>query len=313
MAKQFTNYPDLVAALKALTADEILPSVELTPALAEAILAHDPVNRDLRKANVEKLRREIVGGFWDHRKSALMRFTESDGRLSDGQHRCHAVVAAGQSIVVHMATAPDTIGMDQGATRTLADQLRIHSNLTDKVQRDLASTVTKRICGITNPNDRELITFFEAHKAFILECVSKPLAWLADKDKVTLTLMKPALLANTRAEEIHLNQQPPAEVDELLEDIVNGGETAPQGSPRRAAARQIWDAMEHAYGKSGPKLRDVIKWVHVAIDQKRAGHVKNIVHARFLGKSRRKTAGTPLAPVTQVTQVTQPTQPELHG
>lgn len=304
MTKQFTNYHDLVTALTALTADEILPSVELTPTLAEAILAHDPVNRDLRKANVEKLRREIVGGFWDHRKSALMRFTESDGRLSDGQHRCRAVIEAGMSIIVHMATAPDTIGMDQGATRTLADQLRIHANLTDKVQRDLASTVTKRICGITGANDRELITFFEANKGFILECVTKPLGWLADQEASVAAVIKPSLLAVTRAEEIHLNNQPASEVDELLEDLVNAGETAPEGSPRRSAAKQVWDAMQSAFQKRGPKLKDVLKWVHVAIDQKRAGHVRNIMHARFSGKSRRKAPTPPLAAVTQ---------PELHG
>lgn len=290
MAKEFTSYADLVTALKALTGDEILPSVSLTPTLAEEILAHDPVNRDLRKSNVEKLKREITGGYWDHRKSSLMRFLESDGRLADGQHRCRAVIESQQPIIVHMATAPDTIGMDQGATRTLADQLRIHANITDKVQRDLASTVTKRVCGIQNANDRELITFFETNKTFILECVTKPLEWLADKEPAVAAVMKPALLAVTRAEEILLWEQPAAEVDELLEDLVNAGMTAPEGSSRRAASRQIWDAMQTAFTKRGPKLKDVLRWVHVAIEQKREGKVKNIMQARFSSKGRRKKA-----------------------
>jgi hypothetical protein len=290
MAKEFHTYEDLVKALNALTPDDILPSVSLTPALAEAILAHDPVNRDLRKANVEKLKREITGGFWDHRKSSLMRFLESDGRLSDGQHRCRAVLEAGQAIIVHMATAPDTIGMDQGATRTLADQLRIHANISDKVQRDLASTVTKRLCPTQNANDRELITFFETNKAFILECVMKPIEWLADKEPAVMAVMKPSLFAVTRAMEIHLYEQPPTEVDELLEDIINAGVTAPEGSPRREAAKQIWDAMQSAFTKRGPKQKDVLKWVQVALEQKRKGSVKNIMLARFSRKGRRKKA-----------------------
>jgi hypothetical protein len=286
--KTFASYLELKAALQALGSDEILAAVHLTPALAEDILAHDPVNRDLRKSNLAKIKREIEGNHWDPRKAPLMRFLTDSFRLADGQHRCRAVIETGKSIVQNMAVVPDTIGLDQGAVRSLADQLSIHEGLTDKHERDLAATVTKAICDIPGATDREQIAYYEEHKEFILECVRKPLQWLADKEVSVVAVMKPNLLAVTRAQEIVRYEQPAQEVDELLEDVVNGGDTAPEGSPRRAVARQIWDAMQQAHTKRGARLKDVIKWVRTGLDYKRKGTVKSVMLARFPGKSRGK-------------------------
>ena len=288
----FTSYLALKAALTALGPEETLPAVELTPALAEDILAHDPVNRDLRAGQVKKLAREIESGQWDPRKSPPLRFLP-DGRLADGQHRCKAVIASGRAIMVTIAVVPDTLGLDQGVGRSLADQLKIHANLSDKTERELAAVVTKAICKIPLATDREQVAFFETHRDFILTCVRKPLAWLEDKELSVAAVVKPTLLAVTRAQEIMLHEAPETEVDELLEDIVNGGDTAPAGTPRQLVARQIWDALQSAHVKKGAKLKDVVRWVSVALEQKRRGHVKSIIMARFPGKGRSKKRPAP--------------------
>src|SRR4029453_4813565 len=41
--QRFATYQDLKAALEALNPEDVLAAVELTPALAQDILAHDPV------------------------------------------------------------------------------------------------------------------------------------------------------------------------------------------------------------------------------------------------------------------------------
>jgi hypothetical protein len=285
--KSFASFDDLKRALAYLTPDDFLLSVDLTPALAQGILEGDPVNRDLRKAQVDKLKREILAGQWDIRKSPPLRFLEG-GRLIDGQHRCRAVIASGQPIPVLMVVVPDTLGLDQGVGRTLADQLKIHENISDKQERELASQVTKAICRTPQANDREQVEFFTAHRAFILECVRKPLGWLADKEVSVAAVIKPSLLAVTRAQEIALHEQDPTEVDELLEDVVNGGETAPENSARRHVARQIWDLMQTAHTKKGAKLKDVVKWVSVGLEHKRKNLTRSVMLARFPGKGRAK-------------------------
>jgi hypothetical protein len=287
MSRSFASYQDLITALKA---EHSIPEVHLTPALAADILAHDPVNRDLRKGHVEKLKREILSGNWDARKSPPLRFLPND-RLADGQHRCRAAIEADVAITVTIVTIADTLGLDQGAGRTLADQLAIHvpALFTSKQERDLAATVTKAICRTAGPTDRELIAFFDTHRDFILTCVRKPLEWLGDKEVSVVAVFKPALLAVARAQEIMLHEEPEAEVDELLLDAVNAGATAPDGSARQMYAKQIWDQMQTAHTKRGAKIKDVVKWTRNALRYKRAGgSVKNAIIARFPGESRRK-------------------------
>lgn len=294
----FTTHAEVKAALAALAPHEILSGVAYTPGLAEDVLAHDPVNRDVRLGQKKKLSREMTGGYWDPRKSPPLRFLP-DGRLADGQHRSLAVIETGCTIIVDMVVVNDTLGMDQSVVRSLADQLKIHTHLMDKTERELAALVTKQICRIPLATDREQVAFFEANREFIMTCVRKPLAWLEDKLPSVAAVMKPTLLAVTRAQEIMLHEQPTAEVDELLEDLINGGHTAPEGSLRRQIARQIWDAMQAAHTKKGARPKDVLKWVSVGLEYKRKGVSKSVMLARFPGKGRGKKAKAPGQPPQQ--------------
>jgi hypothetical protein len=288
MPREFASHEALIAALRT---EGHIADVLLTPALASDILAHDPMNRDLRKAHVAKLAREISAGHWDPEKSPPMRFIASTGRLADGQHRSRAVLESDRPIVLGIAQIGDTLGLDQGAHRSLADQLAIHAPtlFVSKQERDLAATVTKAICTIASATDRELVGFFDQHRAFIMDCVRKPLEWLADKEVSVSAVFKPQLVCVARAQEILLYEEPEAEVDELLIDAVNAGATAPAGTPRQSYAKQVWDAMQAAHTRRGARIKDVVKWTRNAMRYKRqGGTVKNAMLARFPGEGKRR-------------------------
>jgi hypothetical protein len=284
MARQFGTFDELQVALAALASDEQF-SVLLTPELAADILAHDPVNRKVRRGNVLKLVREITGGHWDPRKSTAMRFLPTQ-RLADGQHRCLAVVETNTAIVVPICLVPDTVGVDEGAGRTLADHLQLSFGF-NEVEAGLASAVTKALGHVSGAGNRDYLEYFQAHEVFVRECVAKPLAWLADQMPSVAKVFKPQALVVLRARAIIENEQPAESVDQLLYDAINGGATAPEGSNRRALAKQFFDAMHDAFTKRG-KRPEMLKWLLAALTAERAGQIKNILTMRMPSKKKHR-------------------------
>jgi hypothetical protein len=283
MAQTFATYDDLKTALMAHP-DQILPAVELTPALADDILAHDPINRKLRPLNLAKLRREIEGGHWDGRKSTAMRFLPT-GRLADGQHRCRAVVESKIAITVPMCIVTDTLGVDEGANRTLVDHLQLEGALNAE-EAMLVSIVTKALCDVTAPSNRELLDYYHAHQAFILESVRKPLDWLSDQTAGVASIFKPIVLVVLRARAIHEAEQSPEAVDQFLYDAINGGKTAPENSSRRLLAKQLYDAMEEAFTAKKAKRRAMYEWLLAGLKLERDNVVKNIKTTRLGDKKK---------------------------
>lgn len=292
MARSFTSFEELKTALAALSQEENLAAVLLSPELAADILAHDPVNRKVRAANLTKLKRELEGGYWDPRKSTPLRFLPAM-RLADGQHRCRAVVETNIAIVVSVCIVPDTVGVDEGAARTLVDHLQLSHGLDDE-RATLVSVVTKAICHIPAAGNRDYLEFYKQHEAFIKECAEKPLDWLADQQASVAKVFKPPILATIRARAIHEKHEPAESVDQLLSDAINGGATAPEGSPRRALARQFFDAMHDAFSsRKVAKGRDVLKWLLAALQFERAGQMKNILTARLPSDKKRRAKRAP--------------------
>jgi hypothetical protein len=284
MAQEFGSFDDLQAALAALPPDEQL-SLRLTPELAQDILNHDPVNRKIRPANVQRLVREINGGHWDPRKSTAMRFLLSK-RLGDGQHRCKAVIETGIPITVPCCLVSDTIGIDEGAGRTLVDHLQLSFGF-DEHQATLASAVTKALNHVGGAGNREFLDFFKENELFIRECVNKPAEWLADQEPVIAKIFKPVAVAVMRARAIRENQEPAESVDQLLNDAINGGATAPEGSPRRALSKQYFDAMSDSFQKR-TKRPEAFRWLLNALKAARDGQIKNITTMRIAKKSKTK-------------------------
>ena len=241
--EQITTYDELKAKLETLTPDEFGSefTFTLTSELAQAILDHDPVNRTLRPAKVVQYTRAISEGTW-YPPRALPLMFHQDGRLADGQHRCHAVIAANASIPTRAIVVKSTYGVDEGIPRTLADYLNLIAKL-DKKSASFAATVTKNLCEHKAPTDAELMACYDQHTAFILECVQKPLAWLAEHEREVARVIKPAMLIIVRAKAIHHEKLSAAAVDELLYDVVQQGVNGGPGS----YADQIWQALYKAY------------------------------------------------------------------
>lgn len=103
--------------------------IELTPDLAEALLARNPDNRRLRERRVAELAADISNDNWKLNGEPII--VSSDGLLNDGQHRCSAVVMSGKPISVVMIfgverDSRDTL--DQGTQRSAADYLEMHGS-----------------------------------------------------------------------------------------------------------------------------------------------------------------------------------------
>lgn len=98
--------------------------IELTPALAELLLARNPDNRNVREQRVIDYATDIKGGNWDLNGEALK--VSRCGFLNDGQHRCHGVVRAATSIrtmIIFGLRRETRTTLDQGSVRTAGDYL----------------------------------------------------------------------------------------------------------------------------------------------------------------------------------------------
>lgn len=97
-------------------------SVDITPELATEWLSKNDVNRRLRQGDVAKYARDISGGRWTETGEANKLSTS--GRLLDGQHRLHAIVASGCTARFLVVTnVPDNAqrDMDSGIKRSAGD------------------------------------------------------------------------------------------------------------------------------------------------------------------------------------------------
>lgn len=97
-------------------------TVIVTPEIATRWLASNTFNRKLRPAKVARYASDMAAGRWT--VDASMICFDTQGRLMNGQHRLHAIVASGASIpFVVMRNTPDEAmaTMDTGALRTGGD------------------------------------------------------------------------------------------------------------------------------------------------------------------------------------------------
>src|SRR5262252_4679515 len=285
--KKYASFEKLQADLKALGPDEMLVAVELTPDLAEAMLAGDPINRPLDKPNVERLKREIENNHWDWRKSTLGFY---EGRLADGQHRCRAVIESGRTILTNIAPITELLGLDEGKGRTLQTVLVLEAHMDDKATRDMVTAVTKSLHRgeQANPSLRELYAFFKKHEAFIIECVQKPGIWLDGKPTWVMQTVKPTFLATLRGEILMAEPERQAEVDQFLEDICNDGSTAPAGSPRERNAQQVYRLLSQARERNkGVSLKDVRHFLKTGLENNSKGVTKNIQMTRRAASKKR--------------------------
>ena len=112
--------------------------IEVTSQLAKRWLDNNFRNRPIREDVVSAYARDMVNGRWVSTHQGIA-FNDRD-ELIDGQHRLHAVILSGLASVRMMVTfnLPSKIeghemttmdAVDRGATRSVADQLKIQHGL----------------------------------------------------------------------------------------------------------------------------------------------------------------------------------------
>lgn len=103
--------------------------VEITPAMARAVLARNPSNRRVSETTVSKIARDIeAGNFAVNGESIIV---ASDGSLNDGQHRLCAVVEADMaitSVVVFGPARSTRVTVDQGRSKMVGDYLAMEGH-----------------------------------------------------------------------------------------------------------------------------------------------------------------------------------------
>jgi hypothetical protein len=116
--------------------------VSLSPELAEMLLDHNPNNRHIRIRAVQSYKTDIINGDWSLNGESLK--VAKTGELNDGQHRCHAVIAAGRAVqtVIQFGLERETrMTVDQGAIRTTGNFLAMEGHKNANVAAAVASHI----------------------------------------------------------------------------------------------------------------------------------------------------------------------------
>lgn len=100
---------------------------KITPQMAKAYLGENARNRALSVLAVRKYAAIMERGEWDGMNGEGIKF-DTDGHLTDGQHRLHAIILADRPVTMMVIRglrpmAQETI--DQGRRRTLSDVLKM--------------------------------------------------------------------------------------------------------------------------------------------------------------------------------------------
>lgn len=115
---------------------------ELTPELAELLLASNPNNRTMSPHAVKSYARDIEDGAWDMNGQPII--VASDGSTNDGQHRCAAVVATGRSIpcmFIFGVERGTRTTLDGGRARQVGDYLQMDGHANSKQVASIARLV----------------------------------------------------------------------------------------------------------------------------------------------------------------------------
>ena len=240
MPKTFESYETFMTAIRTLTPDdpESVLFVNITPALAEEILAHDPRNRRAREAHIDRYARLMLSGQWNPAISEAIMFLE-DGRMANGQHRLKAVVRAKVSILARVIRVTSTLGADEGVRRTLPDELVLTAHV-DPKDKAIAASIVQLLLPDPQSNVSEGLTVFKQNRDRIMECITLAQTWLAEKDAIRRAILPTTLIAITRARMVFLEKLPDRQVDEFLQDMIEGGNANDR-------ARRAFDHLFQAY------------------------------------------------------------------
>lgn len=104
----------------------VIPNVEVTPALARALLRLNVNNRPVKDSKVKQYTRDMVAGQWTF-NGDLLRFAHT-GRMIDGQKRCLSIIESGRPQRFNIQLGLDEEVFDRidiGQNRSASDVLSI--------------------------------------------------------------------------------------------------------------------------------------------------------------------------------------------
>jgi hypothetical protein len=104
--------------------EPLMRVVDMTPALAKALLDCNFSNRSVRTSKVAQYSADMAAGNWSLNGEPII--VAKDGKLNDGQHRCLATIDANATIpvVIMFGIERETrLTVDQGGARSASDFL----------------------------------------------------------------------------------------------------------------------------------------------------------------------------------------------
>ena len=110
--------------------------IEVTPAMAKDWLTVNTINRKLSLYKITAYTEAIKRGEWLHTHQGMA--FDTNGDMLDGQHRCHAIIAADRSVKtkVTVGLPPKTFtAMDTGMKRTMADLTGLSRRRVDVINK----------------------------------------------------------------------------------------------------------------------------------------------------------------------------------
>lgn len=160
---------DLV--VKSKTAGVLTQIVDVSPALARALLNRNPGNRKVSDVVVESYARDMKNDAWKFNGEPII--VSSDGMMNDGQHRCEAIIQADREVECLLVVGVERDSrttVDQGKVRTLGDFLSMRGHVDTNILGACANMIWQyrthqrvRCTGKDRPTKSQLINFVEEH------------------------------------------------------------------------------------------------------------------------------------------------------
>jgi hypothetical protein len=265
-----------------ITSQVQMPVVEITPAVAKRLLQGNINNRNLRKRKIETYATAMKAGQWRPTREPI-EFAE-DGTLLNGQHRLHAVIESGVTILnpVKLGVDPrEQLVMDTGMSRMASDVLAMNG-YEDATQLAAAAKIlylwrnapgmTMLRAGSSRINN-EIVEEFVEQNASLTDSVK-----LAKEATKSFKLLPASVMAALHYEIRGKHGQTKA--DEFFRQFAEGFNLQP-GSPI-LALRNVLLKSTTAYTKPPTELR--MAWTIHAYNKWQSGatNVKIIKHSKAM-------------------------------
>ena len=204
----------------------------ITPELAKKYLEHNnSKNRNISKGTVHAYANDILAGNWTEATGETISFGW-DGTMTNGQHRCAAVIEANKGIYCWVCRGTDPNGIyDSNRRRSVSDQVAILRPDFEKVYKStIYRAVVQQIVAHSDEGTSgrkitpsELVDFTDAHKqeldGFFLSISQRKVP------KIRVAVVHLSLFM------AYMNGVPMSSINQYYDVLCNGYGTGPEDFP----------------------------------------------------------------------------------